>query len=247
MGFGATELVFGVTNPGFGGFSCLCWVSNSSRGTTQPGWRYNLMKIQTQAVSAWLLAMLVLIAPLQAQDALPPIDGLLPDSGGSGIPTVTIPAAEPGSALEAMLALGEKYSGGILEVTGRSGSPAPREWVILARNPDSNGKLHQFKVAGGQIVADVMSLNPAETFRSSGDFISLASMQVDSGAAYMIAQKKAAACGASLGSVDYSLSARGKSVGPVWTLQCADSNGRPLGKIEILARSGDVIASSGFK
>lgn len=205
------------------------------------------MKTSTKAVSASLLVISLLTVPLRAQDALPPIDGLLPDSGGSGIPTVTIPKAEPGSALEAMLALGDKYSGGIVEVTGRAGAPGPREWVILARNPDSNGKLHQVKVARGQIVADTMSLNPVETLRSPSDFIAITSMQVDSDDAYAIAQKKAAACGASLGAVDYSLTARGKSVGPVWSLQCSDSNGRPLGKMEILARSGDVISSSGFK
>lgn len=187
------------------------------------------------------------ILALSAQGGLPPIDGLLPDSGGSGVPTVTIPKVEPGSALSAMLVIGDKYAGGILSVTGRGGAPVPGQWVILARNADFNGKLHQLTVAGDQIVADRISLNPFQAGRSYDSHISIASMQVDSGRAFSIAQKFSAARGLSLGSIDYSIKIQGKGVSPVWVLKCMDPNGRSIGKLEILTKSGEMISNSGFK
>lgn len=180
-----------------------------------------------------------------AQDQ-PVIDGLLHDSGGPGIPVVRTIAPTKGGAVEAMMAVPVKYADGILEVTGQAGDPNPKEWVIQAWNTEDPGTVHKLTVVDGQFVSDVLSVNLFEAERKEIN-IPLPGLRVDSGAAYRIAQTYATANGKILGRVNYSLSVRAKHTPAIWTLDCFDQKSSHIGKLEILATSGDVSASQGFK
>lgn len=174
------------------------------------------------------------------------VDGLLPDTGGSGIPTVQTLAPTKGEAVAAMLAVPPKYVGGILEVTGQGGEPNPREWIIQAWNTEDPGTIHKLTIRDDQFVSDSLSVNIYEAERKAIN-IPLQDVQVDSGSAYRIARSYASANGKTLGRVNYMLTTHAKRTPPVWTLDCFDAKGEHIGKLEILATSGAVTASPGFK
>jgi len=180
-----------------------------------------------------------------AQDK-PVIDGMLPDSGGSGIPEVKTLAPTKGEAVAAMLAVPPKYAGGILEVTGQGGAPNPKEWILQAWNTEDPGTVHKLTVRDDQFVSDSLSVNVFEALRKE-IHIPLPALKLDSGSAYRIAQSYASANGKTLSRVNYILTVHAKRTPPVWTLDCFDSGGAHIGKLEILATSGAVTASPGFK
>ena len=179
-------------------------------------------------------------------DDKPIVDGTLPDSGGSGIPVVKILSPTKGEAVSAMLAVPPKYAGGILEITGQGADPNPKEWVLQAWNTEDPGTVHKLTVRDDQFVSDSLSVNIFEAIRKEIN-IPLAAVQVDSGSAYRIARSYASANGKSLGRVNYQLTVHAKRTPPVWTVDCFDSGGSHIGKLEILATSGAVTASPGFK
>ncbi len=184
-------------------------------------------------------------AALCAQDA-PKIDRLLPDSGGSGVPVVRTLAPVAGGAVAAMLAVPPKYADGILEVTGRDGSPNPKEWTLQAWNTEDPGTVHKLTVVGDQFVSDALSVNIYEAERKEIN-IPMSAVGIDSGGVWEIARSYAAANGTTLGRVDFMLTCHAKKTPPVWTAECHDPAGKPLGKLEILATSGTVRNFSGFK
>lgn len=180
-----------------------------------------------------------------AQDK-PVVDGLLPDTGGAGIPTVQTLAPTKGEAVAAMLAVPPKYVGGILEVTGQGGEPNPKEWIIQAWNTEDPGTIHKLTIRDDQFVSDSLSVNIYEAERKAVN-IPLPGVLVDSGSAYRIARSYASANGKTLGRANYMLTTHAKRTPPVWTLDCFDAKGEHIGKLEILATSGAVAASMGFK
>ncbi len=180
-----------------------------------------------------------------AQDK-PVIDGLLPDTGGSGIPTVQTPAPTKGEAIAAMLALPPKYLDGILEISGQGGNPNPQSWVMQAWNTEDPGTVHQLTVRDDQFMSDTLSVNIYEAERKQIN-IPLTDVQIDSGSAYRIAEAYARANGKELGHVNYNLVVHAKRTPPVWTLDCFDAKGGRIGKLEILATTGSVQASPGFR
>lgn len=172
---------------------------------------------------------------------MPPVDGLLPDSGGSGIPTVEVPRPAGGGALAAMALVPADYSDGILEVSGRRGSPEPREWVIIARQNQDLSTLRKFVVAGGQLVGNAISVDALQAVRGN-DYLAAGSLQIDSDAAFRIATAEAAKSGKAVATADYSLSVRGKGTAPVWSLLLYDAAGHRVGRIEIQATDGSVVS-----
>ncbi len=157
-----------------------------------------------------------------------------------------VPMPIPNWAVTAMLAIDPKYSQGIVLVTGKRGTPEPKEWVVVARDSDDLGTLHKLTVADGQVIADVQSMNAYESFRQ-GVSIDPTEVHVDSGDAFLIAEPIAAANSKIIGHVDYALTVRGKDSAPIWTLNCFDLNGGFLGKVVLLATTGYVLSQPGFK
>lgn len=163
-----------------------------------------------------------------------------------GVQAPAAPEVDPKGAVAAMMAIDPKYVEGIVVVTGRGGLPEPAQWIVVARDTNDLGVLHKITVADGQVIADVQSLNAYESFRQDVN-INPEAVQVDSGQAFFIAQPVAAANQKIIGHVDYALTVRGKDSAPIWTLNCFDINGGYLGKVVILATTGDVLDTPGFR
>lgn len=166
-------------------------------------------------------------------------------AGDVSIQGPPVPTPPPNWAVAAMLAIDPKYTNGIVLVTGRGGTPEPKQWVVVARDSDDLGTLHKLTVANGQVIADVLSMNAYESFRQDVA-IAPPSVQVDSGDAFLIAQPIAAANGKIIGHVDYALTVRGTDATPIWTLNCFDLDNRFLGKIVMLASDGTILSQQGF-
>lgn len=184
--------------------------------------------------------------PSDATSEAPLSSGVDPnEQAAEGPATPAAPEIDPKGAVAAMMAIDPKYVEGIVVVTGRGGSPEPGQWVVVARDTNDLGVLHKITVADGQVISDVQSLNAYESFRQDVN-INPQSVQVDSGQAYFIVQPMAAANEKIIGHVDYALTIRGKDSAPIWTLNCFDINGVYIGKVTMLATTGDVLDASGF-
>ncbi len=157
-----------------------------------------------------------------------------------------VPTPPPNWAVAAMLAIDPKYTEGIVVVTARNGTPEPPQWTVIARDSNDLGTLHVLTVADGQVINDKPSLNAYESFRQNVN-IDPQQVQVDSGDAFLIAQPIAAANQKIIGHVDYALTVRGRDTTPIWTLNCFDLNGGYLGKVVLLATTGAVLETPGFR
>lgn len=182
-------------------------------------------------------------APSGWQDALP-MASPAPDTALIA-QAPSVPTPPPNWAVAAMLAIDPKYAEGIVLVVGKGGTPEPKQWIVVARDSDDQGTLHKITVEDGQVISDALSLNTYEALRQNVN-IDPTQVQVDSGDAFLAAEPIAAANQKIIGHVDYTLTIRGKDATPIWTLNCFDLNGGFLGKVILLATTGDVIQTPGF-
>jgi hypothetical protein len=148
-------------------------------------------------------------------------------------------------ALAAMQGVPFKYNNGILQVRGTGGTPQPAKWEILARPKDDGGTVAQLTMEDGQLVGEAPSFNPGQIFREDG-YIFIPEIQIDSAAAFALAQKQATAVGLELGAVDYLLEKHGDDVDPAWTLTCYNPKGHKIGLLTVLATTGLVTVQKGF-
>lgn len=203
----------------------------------------------------WVFLMVVMGGIALAQNQPQPTGWVVEDDSVGVVqqPAIMQPQAQSATpappskwAVAAMLALDPKYAGGIVDVSASGGTPEPKQWIILARDTADQGVLHRITVADGQVISDVPSVNLVESMRQRVVIVPQ-SVQVDSGDAYLVVEPIAAASGKIIGHVDYSLHQEASDAGAVWTVNCFDLDGVYIGKVSLLASSGDVLSSSGFK
>jgi len=156
------------------------------------------------------------------------------------------PAVDPNGAVGAMLAVGPQYAESIVVVTGRDGSPQPRQWTVVARDANNFGTLHTITISNGSVINDQPSLNAYEALRQKVN-IDITQVQVDSGQAFAIAVPIAAANQKIIGHCDYALTIRARDSVPIWTVNCFDTNGAYLGKVIMLATTGAIVETPGFR
>jgi hypothetical protein len=202
-----------------------------------------------------LSLLLVALSPVLAQDQpqpggwqVAPPDGLMAPSDSAPAPAMVpqVEGPDPRGAVAAMMAIDPKYTEGVVVVTARGGTPVPKEWTVIARDTDDLGTLHKITVVNGNVLSDSLSLNTYESFRQDVN-IDPQQVQVDSGAAFLIAQPIAAANQQIIGHADYALTVRGKDSVPIWTINCFGMNGFFIGKVVLLATDGTVVETPGFK
>jgi hypothetical protein len=158
---------------------------------------------------------------------------------------VALAQTDSTGAIAAMQGVPFKFNNGILQVRGTGGSPEPAKWQILARDKDTGGTLTQLTMQGAQLVGENPSFNAGQMFREDG-YIFLPEIQIDSAAAFALAQKQAATAGLKLGAVDYLLEKHGDDVDPAWTLTCYNPEGHKIGLLTVLTTTGLVTVEKGF-
>lgn len=166
--------------------------------------------------------------------------GLLASAG------ICLAAAEPSaSVLNAIKQLPRGEAKKIARIEARDGTPYPERWHILVNDPKDENGIHEYVVAGGEVVASrnvsqfAESLKPTDVFGNSG-------LKVDSDKLAALAQQFAEANNVLIASLNYVLKKEGAEATPLWNLTCLDEGGKEIGHIVVSAGKGNVISHDGF-
>jgi len=149
------------------------------------------------------------------------------------------------SALNAVKQLPRGEAKKIARIEARDGTPYPERWHILVNDPKDENGLHEYVVAGGEVVASrnisqfAESLKPADVFGNSG-------LKVDSDKLATLAQGYAQANNVAIATLNYALSKEGADATPLWNVTCLDEAGKEIGHIVVSAGKGNVVSHEGF-
>jgi len=170
-----------------------------------------------------------------------PILGLLLASAG-----MCLAAADPmTSVLNAIKQLPHGEAKKIALIEARDGTPYPERWHILVNDPKDENGVHEYVIAGGEVVASrnvsqfAESLKPTDVFGNSG-------LKVDTDKLATLVQQYAEANNVTVATLNYALKKEGAEATPLWNVTCVDESGKEVGHIVVSAGKGNVISHEGF-
>ena len=149
------------------------------------------------------------------------------------------------SALGALRLLPRGEAKRLARIEARDGTPVPERWYFIVHDPKAETGVHEYVVAGGEIVAsrDVSqfaeSLRPEDVF--GGD-----ALKINSDRAAKLAQQYAFANNMTVAAMQYELKKEGAAAVPLWHVTCLDDAGKELGHLVLSAGKGTVVSHEGF-
>jgi hypothetical protein len=153
---------------------------------------------------------------------------------------------ERNSALEALQALQTRIGPDACEVLvalhGPQGQDQPEEWIVLTLNPQSPNLGQQYVVNRNGVVdkGPPPGLYPSET---PPGFVDRSQVLIDSPYAFQVLHEAAVRARVAFNSVNYTLVAKEYGKEPVWRLEAMDAKGRPVGQVDLSAKSGAIFRS----
>jgi len=119
----------------------------------------------------------------------------------------------------------------LVEVVGLEGYPAPDTWTIQFFDPEARAGLRVVTVQEGKIRSQKQ---PSQGFTGAGEppTLNLSKLNVDSGAAFAVANKKATA---GFYGLNYRLRPGAEGTLPVWDLELLGKEGGVVGTLQISA------------
>ena len=162
--------------------------------------------------------------------------------GFSGLMILTAAAWADGGSAYAAVRTARKVSGGapLVEVTGERGEPRPQRWNLVFSDPRARGGVREVVVSGDEIVSERTPLRGYAGVGAEPPII-LSRLNLNSDAAFEIANKQAIARQIGFHWIDYTLRANNVTGAPVWVLRLQDHMGVPVGVITISAEDGAVV------
>ncbi len=154
-------------------------------------------------------------------------------------------ADAPGTALNAIKQLPRGEAKKIARIEARDGTPAPERWHILVNDPKDENGLHEYVVAGGEVVASRNISQFAESLKPT-DVVGGSSVKVDSDKLAALAQQYAQANSVAIASLNYALKKEGTDAVPLWYVTCLDEAGKEVGHLVVSAGKGNVVSHEGF-
>jgi len=154
-------------------------------------------------------------------------------------------ADNSGSVLNAIKRLPRGEAKKIARIEARDGTPAPERWHILVHDPKDENGLHEYVVAGGEVVASRNLSQFAESLKPT-DVIGASGLKVDSDKVADLAQQYAQANNVAITSINYALSKEGADAAPLWNVTCLDEAGKEIGHLVVSAGKGNVVSHEGF-
>jgi hypothetical protein len=146
------------------------------------------------------------------------------------------PAETAWQALDALKAKrGAAAISNITQVRGMKGQDQPTAWEVATRAADGE---RVYVLREGQIVADTVYSSGA------GVPIDMRRLRVDSGEAFVIANRAATQSKISFDSIDYELSASAAGNAPLWIIHLRDFDGKDVGEIDVSGENGEVLRQS---
>jgi hypothetical protein len=150
-----------------------------------------------------------------------------------------------GSVLNAIKQLPRGEAKKIALIEARDGTPIPERWHILVNDPKDENGLHEYVVAGGEVVASRNISQFAESLKPT-DVIGTSGLKVDSDKLANLAQQYAIANNVAISTLNYSLKKEGADAAPLWNVTCLDETGKEIGHLVVSAGKGNVLSHDGF-
>lgn len=151
----------------------------------------------------------------------------------------------PGSALSAIRALPRGAARKIARIEARDGTPGPERWYILVNDPKEENGVHEYVVAGGELVASRNISQFADSLKAE-DVFGDGPIRVDSDKVATLAQQYAFANNVTVSTMNYALKKEGAEATPLWNVTCLDESGKEVGKLVVSAGKGNVVSHEGF-
>ena len=149
------------------------------------------------------------------------------------------------SALGALRLLPRGEAKRLALIEAREGTPVPLRWHFIVHDPKAETGVHEYVVAGGEIVASRDVSQFAENVRPE-DVVGTDGLKVNSDRAAQIAQQYAFANNMTVATMHYELKKSGAAAAPLWKVTCLDEEGKEMGHLVISAGKGTVVARDGF-
>lgn len=148
------------------------------------------------------------------------------------------------TALEAVKLLPKGSSGKVALIEGREGKPSPDRWHILTHDPKEENGLHEYVVAGSEIVASRSLSQFAESLTADDVFGDV--VKIDSDKVAKLAQQYAQANNLTMVEMNFELKKDGAAAAPLWNVSCLDAEGNEIGHLVLTATKGTVVSHEGF-
>jgi hypothetical protein len=152
---------------------------------------------------------------------------------------------DPSTALGAIKVLPRGEWKKIARIEARDGTPTPERWHIIVHDPKDENGLHEYVVAGGEVVASRTVSQFAESVKAE-DVVNSSALKVDSDKVAKLAQAYAQANNITLVALDYALKKEGAEASPLWNVKCFDEFGKEVGRLVVSAGKGTVVSHEGF-
>lgn len=149
------------------------------------------------------------------------------------------------SALAALRLLPRGEARRLARIEARDGTPAPERWYFIVHDPKAETGVHEYVVAGGEIVASRDVSQFAESLRAE-DVFGGDALKINSDRAAKLAQQYAFANNMSVATMQYELKKEGAAAVPLWNVTCLDEAGKQLGHLVVSAGKGTVVSHEGF-
>lgn len=155
-------------------------------------------------------------------------------------------AGDSGSAFDAIRQLPRGESKKLARIEARDGTPVPERWYFIMHDPKGESGVHEYVVAGGEVVASRSLSQFAESVREQ-DVFGLGPLKIDSDRVAKLAQEYAFANNVTIASMNYALKKEGADAVPLWSVSCLDENGKDIGHLVVSAGKGNVVSHEGFE
>ena len=149
------------------------------------------------------------------------------------------------SALGALKLLPRGEAKRLARIEARDGTPVPERWHFVVHDPKAESGVHEYVVAGGEIVASRDVSQFAESLRAE-DVFGGDALKLNSDRAAKLAQQYALANDMTVATMQYELKKEGAAAVPLWNVTCLDEAGKELGHLVVSAGKGTVVSHEGF-
>jgi hypothetical protein len=133
----------------------------------------------------------------------------------------------------------------IARIEGRDGAPTPERWHIIVHDPKDENGVHEYVVAGGEVVAS-RTVSQFVEYVKADDILRESMVKVDSDKLGALATEYAAVNNVPVASFNYALKKEGVDAVPLWVVTCFDDQERQVGQLVVSAGKGTVISHDGF-
>ncbi len=158
--------------------------------------------------------------------------------------SAALPEAGENTALGAIKLLPKGAAARIALLEAREAKPAPDRWHILIHDPKEENGVHEYVVAGGEVVASRSLSQFAESLSAEDVFGD--AIKIDSDRVAKLAQQYAEANNLVLFEMNFELKKGGAGAAPLWNVTCFDPEGKEIGHLVLTATKGTVLSHEGF-